>query len=195
MFYEFYYTDQHEEPIYCSIITEDENHEASLYIGNKLVKRQSVKKGVHVLKKDDVILNLVMHRFSTAPALKINNESVELPKVKRKEIKAKLTALGIHNEINPRPEPKEPFKISSIIVPLIIIGIGIGLQLLTRNMHKFWQIPSMILMVIAYFQLSSPLINKIPNRFLDTATSGKFKLIFGIAGMALTQDLIHKVIN
>jgi hypothetical protein len=129
------------------------------------------------------------------PELRVNNE-IQIPeKIKRKELKSKLQFLNINNELNPRESPKKPFKVKSLKTPLILIVIGSIWQVSIGTKGKFWEVPSMIIFVIAYIYLFGGLIDKVPDRHMDNETKGNFKFIIGIAGMILTQIIIGKILN
>lgn len=195
MFNEYYYIDRLEKPIYFSIITLNNSVETTLYSGKQLLRRKSLQRGIHILQKDDITLKVDIKWFKVIPELRVNNEIQILEKIKRKELKRKLHFLKIHNELNPKEIPKEPFKIRSIKTPIILITIGSIWQVLIGTKGKFWEIPSMIIFVIAYIYLLGGLIDKVPDRHMDNETKGKFKFIIGIAGMILTQIIIGKILN
>ena len=195
MFNEYYYTNEFEEPIYFSIITLNNSVETSLYIGNKLVRRKSLQRGIHQLIKNEVSLKIQIKWFKAIPKLRVNNQLVEAQKLKRKQLRVKLAELGITNEINPKILPKEPYNYRKLIVPLILITIGVIWGFLTDGRGKFWDIPAMLLFLIAYIQLFGGLIEKVSDRHMNSETKGKLKLIIGVAGMIFTQILIEKIIN
>ena len=195
MFNEYYYINILGKPIYISIITLNNSVETTLYLGNRLLRRKSLQRGIHILQKDNIKLKVDIKWFKVIPELIINNEIQILEKIKRKELKSKLNYLKIHNELNPREIPKTPFNIRSIKTPLILIIIGSIWQVLIGTKGKFWEIPSIIIFVIAYIYLFGGLIDKIPDRHMNDETKGNFKLILGIAGMILTQIIIGKILN
>ena len=195
MFNEYYYIDRLENPIYFSIITLNNSVETTLYSGKQLLRRKSFQRGIHILQKDGIKLKVDIRWFKVIPELRVNNE-IQIPeKIKRKELKRKLQFLKIHNELNPREFPKTSFKIKSLKTPLILIVIGSIWQVLIGTKGKYWEIPSMIIFVIAYIFLFGGLIDKVPERHMDNETKGKFKFILGIAGMILTQIIIGKILN
>lgn len=193
MFNEYYYIEKTEEPVYFSIITLNNSVETSLYKGKRLEIRKSLQRGIHLLRKDNLSLKIQIKWFRVIPELKIDNEVVSLVKVNRKELRNKLKEHNITNELNPKTLPKEPIKITSLKTPGIIIIIGTIWQILMEDKAGFWQIPSMILFIIAYVSLFGNRIDKIPQRRMDDETKVKFKFIVGIAGMAITQIIISKL--
>lgn len=195
MFNEYYYIDRFEKPIYFSIITLNNSVETTLYFGKQLLERKSLQRGIHILQKDDIKLKVDIKWFKVIPELRVNQEILIPEKIKRKELKRKLQFLNIHNELNPREFPKTPFKIKSLETPLILIAIGSIWQVLIGTKGKFWEIPSMIIFVIAHIYLFGGLIDKVPDRHMDNETKGKFKFIIGITGMILTQIIIGKILN
>ena len=195
MFNEYYYIDKLEKPIYFSIITLNNSVETTLYAGKQLLRRKSLQRGIHILQKDDIKLKIDIKWFKVLPELRVNNELQVPEKIRRKELKRKLQFLKIHNELNPRETPKTSFKLRSIKTPLLLIIIGSTWQVLIGTKGKIWEIPSMILFVIAYIYLFGGIIDKIPDRHMDNETKGKFKFLFGIAGMILTQIIIGKILN
>lgn len=195
MFNEYYYIDRLEKPIYFSIITLNNSVETTLYSGNQLLRRKSLQRRIHILQKDEIELKVHIKWFKVIPELRVNND-IQIPeKLKRNELKRKLQFLNIHNELNPREFPKEPFKIKSLRTPLILIAIGSIWQVLLGTKGRFWEIPSMIIFVIAYIYLFGGLIDKVPERHMDNETKGKFKFVLGIAGMIVTQIIIGKILN
>ena len=66
---------------------------------------------------------------------------------------------------------------------------------MTDGKGRFWEIPSMIILIIAYVYLFGGLIDRIPERHVDGETRGKLKFIVGLAGMAATQISIDKILN
>jgi len=195
MFDEYYYTAQVETPIYISIITLNNSVETTIYTGNKLAKRKSLKRGIHILEIQDIRLKVQIKWFSVILELKVNNEIINLQKLKRKVLRKKLQELQITNELNPKKKPRKPFKISSLKTPAFLLTIGIVLQISTRGKSNLWEIPSMILYITTYIYLFSSLIDRIPDRHVDIETKGKLKLLIGLAGMIFTQIFIDKVIN
>ncbi|MEO1260511.1 MAG: hypothetical protein AAFZ15_17070 [Bacteroidota bacterium] len=195
MFNEYYYTASADEPIYCSIITLNNSVETSLYKGKKLLVRKSLQIGIHQLKKEDIELRVQIKWFKVIPELRINNKLIAFQKLKRKQLRSKLIDYGINNEINPKKQPKEPFNYRRLRFPSILILLGITWDVFTKGKGKFWDIPSMIIFVIAYAMIFSPLVDRIPDRHLNTETKGKLKLVTGIVGMGLTQVLIRKILQ
>jgi len=190
MFNEYYITTKYEEPIYFSIITINKSAETSLYFGNKIVRRKSLQRGFHVLEKDNVQLKLQLKMFKALPELYIDNKKVDVEKIKRKELRAILEELNIHNALNPKKVPRQPFNFRKLIAPGILIFLGALWQYLMRNFSGFWEIPSILFYIIAYFQIFSPMINRVPDRHMDEETKGKFKLLVGFGFMILTQVLV-----
>ena len=187
MFNEYYYSNKFKEPIYCSIITLNNAVETTLYIGNKLARRKSLQRGFHVLSKDDVKLKLRLKWLKAIPEFWIDNQKVVFQKLKRKELRKELKRLNIHNEINPRERPRAPYDYRQLITPTILIFCGIIWQLLTTKLGNSWWIPSALFLVIGYFQIVSPLIDKIPDRHIPEETRVQLKLILSIVSMILTQ--------
>jgi len=195
MFNIYYITTDYEEPIFFSIITINKTEETSLYIGKKLVRRKSLQEGFHILKKDNIELRLQIKLLKVLPELYIDNKKIEIQKQKRNEIQKILNDFNIYNDINPKKKPKQTFQYKKLKTPIILLFLG-GLWQITMEKHgKFWEIPSIILFMTAYYQLFSPLIDKIPERYLDEETKGKFKLISGFIFMIITQIIIDKLIN
>ncbi len=190
MFNEYYITTKYKEPIYFSIITINQSAETSLYIGNKIARRNSLQRGFHVLEKDNIQLKLQLKMFKAIPELYVDNEKVDVEKVKRKELRTILENLNIHNELNPKKVPRKPFNYRKLIAPGILIFLGALWQYAMRNFSGFWEIPSLLFYIIAYFQLFSPLVDRVPDRHMDEETKGKFKLLAGIGLMILTQILV-----
>lgn len=195
MFNEYYFTESQEEPVYFSIITLNNAVETSLYKGKQLVRRNSLQRGIHLLQKDNISLKVHIKWFKAIPELKIDNNIVEPVKLKRKELRNKLEELNYFNELNPKVLPKEPFKISSLTTPAILLGIGILWQVLTNHKGKLWEIPSMILFFITSIYLFGSLIDKVPERYMDSTTKGKYKFLIGMAGMISTQIILSKLIT
>ena len=195
MFNDYYYLErEEEEAIYFSIITINNAVETSLYQGRRLLSRQSLQRGVHLLKKDKLSLKVQIKWFKVIPELKIDGEVYVPEKLKRKELQKKLATLNIHNEINPKEIPKEPFQLKSIISPLIIITLGALWQWLSHDWGKLWGIPNLILYFIASISLFGSLVDRIPKRHINDETRGKLMLIIGIFGMMTTLTLIDKLI-
>lgn len=195
MFNEYYYTEINQELVYCSIITLNNAVETSLYIGKRLVKRHSLQEGVHQLKEGHVELTIQITKNKVVAALKINDEVVEFQKLSRKEIGAKLAANGINNELNPEQKAKAPFNYRQFGLTLFLIILGVIWDVFTLDKGKYWSIPSMIILSIAYFQIFSPLLDRVPERYMDISTRGKFKLVFSVGGMILTQILVSTIIK
>lgn len=80
MIYEFYYTHRNNEHIYYSILSVEGRIELSLYIGDKLVKRGSFLKGMHLVKHDDIVIKLEIKSFKVLEELTIANEKIETQK-------------------------------------------------------------------------------------------------------------------
>jgi len=194
MFNEYYYTDLYQEPIYVSILTLNNSVETTLYIGSKLARRQSLQRGLHVLEKDDVKLKLKIKWFEAIPELTIADEKVELKKIKRKDLREILITLGINNALNPKEKPKKAFDIKKLRGPFFLIVAGTIWEVLTQDMGQLWNVPSMLIFTIAYVIVFSPLIDKVPERHMDTDTKGKFKFILGIGAMIFTQIIIDKLV-
>jgi hypothetical protein len=194
MFTEYYYLTHHHRHIYYSLRGFENRVEVSLYIDNKLVVRKSVFKGVHLIQHDDIEIQLNVTLLKTSSKLKIAGEDVAIKKIKRKDLRSILNELGIFNEINPRPAAREPFNFRKLILPVALIALGVVLQVLTKGMGKFWDIPSMIVLIIAYFGLFSSLAKRIPENILDDANKGKLILVFSFGFMILTQVLISELI-
>lgn len=151
--------------------------------------------GQHQLVKDNMDLHIQLKWFKVILELRIDNEPVPFRKVKRKELKAKLMDLGITNEINPNVGPKEPFNYRRLKGPFILITVGVTWQVLTEGSGKFWEVPAMILFIIAYAQIFSPVIDRVPDRHLDADSKGKFKFLAGMAGMIITLIITSKITN
>ena len=195
MFNEYYYLNRSEAPIYFSIITLNNSVEITLYAGNQLLKRKSLQRGIHILQKDNIKLKVHIKWFKVVPELKVNSEITKPEKLKRKELRRKLKLFKINNELNPKEIPKAPFKIKSLKTPLVLITIGSIWQVQFGTKGKFWEVPSMIIFVIAYIYLFGNLIDNVPDRHMDNETKGKFKFLIGIAGMIGTQIIISKILN
>lgn len=195
MFYDLYITTKYEEPIYFSIIALSKSVEVSLYIGKKLVRRKSLQRGLHVLEKDNIKLKVQLKTFKAIPELSIENEKIEVEKLKRKDFIKILTDLNIHNELNPIKKAPQAFNYKKLIAPSILIFIGTICQLTISNNGKFYEVPSMLFFIIAYYQLFSPLINKVPQWHMDDETKGKFKFLAGLGFMILTHILIDELIK
>lgn len=145
----------------------------------------------HILSKDGVELKIQLKLFKAIPELWIEKEQVELKKLRRKELREVLIGLQIHNEINPRVLPKEPYDYKQLITPVILVLCGSFWHYFTNHLGRFWWIPSALFLVIGYFQLISPLVDKIPDEYIDDETRGKLKLLISIVGMILTQESIR----
>lgn len=195
MFNDYYYIDKLEPPIYFSIITLNNAVETTLYQGNKLIKRKSLQKGVHILEKDNLKLKVQIKWFKAIPELRQDNVIIIPQKLKRKELRIKLKEHNISNELNPKEVAKKPFKILSLKAPAILLSIGALWQIIFDGKGKFWDVPSMIIFVIAYIYLFGSFIDKVPDRHMDEETKGKFKFIIGIVGMIFTQIIIGKLIT
>ncbi len=168
--------------------------EVSLYEGKRLLRRKSLDTGIHVLKNNGIYLKVQLKWFKVIPELRIEEQKIELKKLKRKELGILLSEQNIHNELNPRKSPKKPFNYGKLKIAVVLIVIGVLWTIMIKDKGKFWSIPSTLIFIIAFFQISSPLIEKVPERFMDSETKGKFKLILGIAGMIATQIIIGKLI-
>lgn len=195
MFNEYYYLDHFGGPIYISIITLNNAEETSIYKGNRLILRKSLRKGNHLLQKDNISLNLEIKTFKVIPELRVDNQLVTPVKLKRKELKNKLAELNINNDINPKLQPKEPFKFKSIITPIIFILIGALPRILTQDKVRILLIPSMIIFFVASIYLFGGLVNRIPERHADDRTKGKLKFLIGIAGLILIEVIISNIEN
>lgn len=192
---DYYYIDHDNNPIYFSIIAINNAYEATVYKGDKLVIRNSFQRGTHIFKKENISLKVQTKMLKFISELQIDDAIVTPQKLKRKELRNKLQELGIVNEINPKVLPKKPFNIMDYKIPLVLLVIAIIWQVLVHGKGKFWDVPAMILFVVAYIGLFGGLIDRVPERYMDTSTRGKFKLIIGVVGMVLTQILISKLIN
>lgn len=194
MFDEYRYTKHNDRHIYYSLSTFENHIEVSLYIDDKLVNRKSASKGIHLVQHADVTVRLEVSLLKVRSELSIGNEKIEAKKIRKKELQSILGELNIYNEINPRPVPREPFNPRKLILPVFLIILGIVLQIITTGMGKLWGIPSIILLIIAYAQLLSPLFNKVPDRFMDENTRWKFKLGAALACMIVTQMIVEKLL-
>ncbi len=194
MFNEYRYVKYQDRHIYYSLSTFEDHFEVSLYIDDKLVNRKSVPKGIHLVQHGDVAVRLEVTLLKVHAELTIGTEKVDAKKIKKKELQSILGELNIFNEINPRPVPREPFNPRKLILPSLLIILAIVLQVLTTGMGKLWGIPSILLLIIAYWQVLSPLFNKVPDRFMDENTRWKFKLASALACMILTQIIVEKII-
>lgn len=195
MYNNYYYSDQFSEPIYLSVITINKAVETTLYVGSKLVLRKSLYLGsAEVFRKDNLLLNIQLKWFKVILNLQRDGEPVALDKLSRKELRMKLQALNIHNELNPNSEAEPPLEYQYLKTPLILLAAGLIWDFLTSGRGGLSDIPAMILLVIAYYQIFSPLIDRVSDRYMDVDTKSKFKLLAGLAGMILTQILIDKLI-
>lgn len=190
MITEYYCTNEYNKLIYCSFISYNYRVETTLYVGNKLVKRKSLERGIHVLEKDTIKLKCQIKWFKTIPELWFGNKNLALKKLSRKNLRKELANLNIHNEINPKEQIKEPYDYRQLTTPIILLFVGIICQLLTNPHETFWKITVSLLYIIACFQISSPLVEKIPHRYLDESGKIQLKLIGGIVGMANTAYLV-----
>lgn len=195
MFDEYYYTDLTETPIYFSIITLNNSVETTLYKGNKLIVRKSLQKGIHILKKKDVELKVKLKWFEATPELRVNGKIVSPQKVKRKELREKLKVLKITNELNPKSNIDDKRNFIYLKTPVILLSIGAIWQVTFNEKGKLWAIPSMIIFFIAFIYLFGSIIDRIPERYLDSETKVKIKFLLGFAGMVSTQMIINKIIH
>jgi len=195
MFNEYYFSENEMGLVYFSVISMNNTIESSLYVGDELVKRKSLKRGVHLIEKGNVSLRLEIKLFKLVPELRIDNEIVPIEKVRRKHLRQKLKNLEITNELNPIARVPKPFNIGDYKTPIILITLGIIWQIIVIDKTNKWEIPSTILMFIGYVMIFSPLIERIPDRHADEATKGKVKLIVGLFSWGLTQLVVDGLYN
>ena len=194
MYNDYYYNGDNENPIYLSIITQNKSVEISLYQSNELLLRESRYMGSHVLYKDDIQLIVKLKMFKINLELTRGEQVIALKKIKRKELCGLLDTLKINNDINPVKTPNEPLTWKRFRTPLILILISVIYTYLTRNFGKFSEIPSMIILLIAYFQIFSPLINRFHDYTIDRETKGKLKFVASFAAMMATHILVDSLI-
>ena len=195
MYNDYYYNGDKENPIYLSIITQNKSVEISLYQSNELLLRESRYMGSHVLYKDDIQLMVKLKMFKINLELTIGEQVIALEKIKRKALCAFLDTLKINNDINPVKLPKEPLTWKRFKTPLILILISVIYTYLTRDFGKFSEIPSMIILLIAYYQLFSPLINRVHDYTIDRDTKGKLKFVSAFVFTFLTHVLVDHLIQ
>ncbi len=195
MFGDYYYTEEFPELIYFSMLPWQDSTEISLYVGDEIVRRQTVGRGSHQLVKDDIVLNVKINWLKTVPELRIEDRVIEIKKVKRSQLAAKLEQLGINNEINPKILPAEPYNFRKLMLPLLFVLIGTVWQIFTIGKGKFWDVPAMLLFFIAYYQLFGDLINKVSERFMDANMKSTFKIVLAGGTMILSLVLISKILN
>lgn len=192
MFRQYYHTKYNNDHIYYSLINNEQYLEVSLYINNKLVKRKSIPQGIHLIEHDDIKIKLNAKLFKIENNFSIANQKIDIKKLNRKEIIPILKELGYYNDINPRPIQHEPFKINSIFIPLLFILLVNIIDLVYENKSKLWGTFSIIILVMAYFQLFAPVINRIPITYIEEDEKGKVKFLVAFFSMVLTQITISK---
>ncbi len=190
-----YYKEETGNPIYFSIIPINKYIEVSLYEGKNLVKRKSLNSGMEVLKNNDVSLKVQIGFLKATPELRINNKIVVPQKLKRKELRNKLEELGINNEINPIPVPSKPFDFKSLKVPMILLVIGLIWETIIIGKHKLWEIPSILILILAYIMMFGNLIDRIPDRHMNQNAKSQTKLVVGILGAMLTKTIFDKIVK
>ncbi len=192
MNHQYYFTEYNNELIYISLLYINDGVEASLYIGNKLVTRKSFQRGIFILSKSNIKLKLHIKYFKIFLDVTIDNQKVQLQKVKRKELQTKLRSLNITNELNPKPKAPISINYSKLKTPIILIIIGLVNQILTLERGGIWELPFPFFYFIGYCLLFSPYINQIPVRHLGSEeTRGQLKFLAGFVAMFITGFLIY----
>lgn len=194
MFTDYFIYQGPEGLIYYSITNIDNGMGVSLYQGEKLLLQKPVPIGKELLTYEDFRIEIEVTLLKVNHALYLNNTKLTTKKVKKKELKALLEGLNLHNDINPVPGPQEPIDWARILIIISIIGFGLLLAWLTEGSSKFWKIPSFLIIAYGYFQLWYPIVGKGPKALVDKQIQSKLSYVLALISTIATMVLIGYLI-
>lgn len=116
--------------------------------------------------------------------------AVDIPKIKHKALRAILNERRIFNEIN-KNHVRYELKTSDILKPLAIIIIGLVLYHFVRHKPNYWQLPSMIFLLIGYFKLYTNLFKLVRFPILDELIKLLPILVLSLLSAFVSQDLMN----
>lgn len=195
MFTDYFVYQGPEGLIYYSITNIDNGMGVSLYQGEKLLLQKPVPIGKEVLTYEAFRIDIEVTLLKVNHALYLNNTKLTTKKVKKKELRALLEGLNLHNDIHPVPVPPEPIQWTRIMVIVAIIGFGLLLAWLTEGSSKFWKIPSFLIIAFGYFQLWYPIVGKGPRALIDEQLHSRLSYLLALISAIATIVLIGYLIN
>ena len=190
MFRNFYYNYKEDVHRYVSIIVGDAGAEVSMYRNNELFDRGVFREGQLILNSGNEKVIVFQKGFKTSVEYYIDDEQIEIEKIKLKKLKSILKSEEIYNEINPK-EKQNKIRLLDFPIPVLLILLGMFLYHLVHNYHNAWHILAVLVTITGYFQLYKVIFRLYTFPILDELIKLPILLVFSMVSGALTQDWMY----
>lgn len=192
---QYHYIEHQGDHYYSSAIADIGFVELSFYKNRKLIIRKQYKKGFQVISKDDVTLDLEINFRKPNILLKVREEPVSFPIIRKEKLKEILQNLDINNDINPFIPAAKPIGLRSLKTPMIFYAIGIFLYVIVNGKPNYYGIPSLIFMSIGSWGVLRLIQKRLFPAFINNENSTKLLLILSLFLSMILQDTINHIIN
>ncbi len=190
MFRNFYYSNIKGQHVYFTIHVNDKGYELSYYKDQSLIARKNFNSKFLTFNVYDEKIEVRIKGFYPKVAIQSKDSSFNINRIKHKSLRSILRENDIVNEVS-KVKVKYKLTLMDIIVPIVLIAFGLFLYHIVRNKSNYWEIPSMLVLLLAYWILYGNLFKLFTFSIFDKEIKLILLLLLTFLSMAISQDLMN----